>query len=399
MQTSLKPYIEILLFTSLYLLLGYLFSPQDPIFLESKIPLLSLFFAFSTLFYGVRSGLLSFFILLAYHFFIDPSNKIVELLPYLLLILVMGQFYHYWVRKNEKLQAASSYTVSRLNELNHAFYALKISHDALEKSYALKPKSIRSSLEEITSFTEDDQSHFARFLLLLQKSYQVQEATISLVQDGAFKTLTSTSKNNHLLQDDPLVQRAIQEGKSVYISQDTTKNSHYLAVIPIQEKGSRAQLLLSIESMPFLEFTENNIIAISILFSYFIDQITLKEAHKQYGKSGINKDQLFTYHYGELLTLYERFKLPSSVVVLKAEDALGFEMLQRNVAKSLRALDHYQVQKDAPFTLMILLPFTSTDMAESVVAKLTHDMQHKSCEYMVFDIENKTLISQYIKKS
>jgi len=313
-------------------------------------------------------------------------------------VLVLGQFYHYWFKKIESIEAASLYIKERLNDANHAFYALKISHDTLEKSYVVKPVSLRSSFKELETLHFKDGSHFQYFLQLLEKSYNIEGASIALLHKGTYNTVASSNnKQTKLNLNDPLVRSALQSAQTSYISQEEHKSSLYLSVIPITNHEDTIIALLTINKMPFMEFNENTIIAITILFSYFLDQVKLQEHLKKYGTNSINTDQIFTYHYDKLFSLKNSYDIDSSTIIIKAENELVLKMLKKIISTSLRSLDRYQVSKEQKNTILLLLPLTPTVIAETIIKKLQAELGSSKFEYMVFEINQKTHMRQYIE--
>ena len=397
MVKFLQAFFETSIITLFYIAIGYYLFPSDPLMLESKAPFIAILLTIVTLFHGAKHGILSLFSLNIILYLFYQPYPINQLLAYLLLVLILGQFYHYWFKKIESFEAASLYTKERLNEVNHAFYALKISHDTLEKSYTLKPASIRSAFKELENLHFKEGSHFQHFLHLLEKSYHVESASIALLSGDSYHTVATSQNHKELALDDPLIRSALQSAQTSYISQSKSKNSLYLSVIPVTNHEDTIIALLTIEKMPFLEFNENNIIAISILFSYFLDQVKLQEHVKKNGSNSINADQMLTYHYDRLLSLKENYKLDSSAIVIKTENELVLKMVEDTIKVSLRSLDRYQVLKEQDNTLLLLLPLTPTVTAETIITKLKSTLGNSKFDYMVFEINQKSLMQRYIE--
>jgi len=398
MGKILQALFETLVVTLLYIAIGYYFFPDDPLILESKAPFIAILLTIITLFHGAKYGLVSLFLLNIILYLSYQPYPINQLLANLLLVLVLGQFYHYWFKKIESIEAASLYIKERLNDANHAFYALKISHDTLEKSYVVKPVSLRSSFKELETLHFKDGSHFQHFLQLLEKSYNIEGASIALLHKGTYNTVASSNnKQTKLNLNDPLVRSALQSAQTSYISQEEHKSSLYLSVIPITNHEDTIIALLTINKMPFMEFNENTIIAITILFSYFLDQVKLQEHLKKYGTNSINADQIFTYHYDKLFSLKNSYDIDSSTIIIKAENELVLKMLKKIISTSLRSLDRYQVLKEQKNTILLLLPLTPTVIAETIIKKLQAELGSSKFEYMVFEINQKTHMRQYIE--
>ena len=395
-------YIETIVITLVYISIGIYFFPKDPLILHSDIPFLSILLIVITLFNGSKHGVVSL-VLVGSMFYLDYHQDMLSLfLSHLLLVLILGQFYHYWYNKNEKSLHESAFTKKRLKELSHAFYALKISHNILEKSYALKPQSLRTSIKELESLYFKDELNYEDFLNLISKEFHLQGVAIAELKNNTFNTLASTSKHKTLNLKDLLVEKTLQSGEASYINQvEDMKNNLYIAIIPIKNEDDIITNLLAIENMPFLEFNQNTIINIAIIFSYFIDQQKLWKEIKELGFDRLNSDALFTHSYNFALNLQKRYKTASSVIVIKAKDDFIQEKLIYLLEKELRGLDKYFTLGDYKNTIIILLPLSPKDATLNIIENVSKKSKLKNNDfsYMSFDIEQKKLIYRYIKET
>jgi len=395
MKQRLKPYFETLVVTIIYIAISYYFSPSDPLLIGGKIPFLVILFTIVTLLNGVKNGLFSLFlvslVLIKYY----HSSYLEYILFYLILVLILGQFYHNWFDKTTQLENTSNYTYRRLNEINSAFYALKISHDSLEKSYALKPKSIRSSFKELEQLYFKDGSHFENFLHFITKTYNIEGAVIAVKKGNNFQTVAAFKDDHTFKMDDPLVKNALRFEKTSYISQEENSNSSYLVVIPTKKDNEEVTSILAIKKMPFLEFHKNNIVCITILFSYFMDQLKLWKHIKDRGGKEINLNQIFNYHYDNLLSLKSNHNIDSSMIIIKSNNELAQKKIENVLKTSLRTLDKYKIENKIAH---ILLPLTNTHIADVIIRKIQDKVENQKLEYLVFGINQEKLISQYIKE-
>ncbi len=395
-------YVETIVITLAYICIGIYFFPKDPLILDSDIPFLSILLIIITLFNGSKHGVVSL-VLVGSIFYLDYHQDMLSLfLSHLLLVLILGQFYHYWYNKNEKSLQESIFTTKRLKELSHAFYALKISHNILEKSYALKPQSLRASIKELENLYFKGKLNYEDFLNLISKEFHLQGAVIAELKNGTFKTLASNSKYKTLNLKDLLVEKTLQSGEASYISQlEELENNLYLAVIPIKNEDDIITNLLAIENMPFLDFNQDTIINISIIFSYFVDQQKLWRDIKELGFKRVNDDALFTHSYNFALNLQKKYKTASSVIVIKAKDDFAKEKLTSLLKRELRGLDKYFTLGDYTNTIIILLPLSPKDTALNIIENISKKSKLKDDEfsYMSFDIEQKKLIYRYIKEN
>lgn len=395
-------YVETIVITLTYIWIGIYFFPKDPLILESDIPFLSILLIVITLFNGSKNGIVSL-VLVGSIFYLDYHQNMLSLfLSHLLLVLILGQFYHYWYNKNEKSTKESAFATKRLKELSYAFYTLKISHNILEKSYALKPQSLRLSIKELEKLYFKGRSNYEDFLNLISKEFHLQGAVIAELENGTFNTLASTSKHKTLNLKDLLVEKTLQSGEASYISQiEDIKSNLYLAVIPIKNSDDVITNLLAIENMPFLEFNQDTIINITIIFSYFIDQQKLWREIKELGFNKIDDDALFTHSYNFALNLQKRYKTASSIIVIKAKDDFVQERLISLLKRELRGLDRYFTLDDYANTIIILLPLSPKDATLNIIENISKKSRLKNDEFshLSFDIEQKKLIYKYVKEN
>ncbi len=394
-------YIEVIFITLIYIFIGLYLSPEDPLFIDSKVTFFPLFLTIITLFYGSRHGVLSLMISTTILYFYYKDEILTLFLSNLLFILIVGQFFYYWYNKHKKSQDEFEYIMSRFNELSHSFYALKISHNILEKSYTLKPQSLRASIDTLRDQYLKNRLEYSDFLKLLNREFFVQSSLIAVLKRGKFKTLSSTKDGNRVVIDDILVQKALLSTESSYIDKEQfdLKDSRYLAVIPVKDHKDSVTALLAIEKMPFLEFNQNSIINISIIFSYFMDQINISKSIKELGYKKIDDEAIFAYHYRTLETLYKRYKRDSTVIVFKVDDKLIERKLLKSLDRSLRGVDrYYRVDTNS---IILLLPFTPKEASENIVNNLikVSKLRSDELEFMRFGVAEKELIYRYIKES
>jgi hypothetical protein len=329
------------------------------------------------------------------------ENFVTLTLVHLLLVLVLGQFFHYWYNKLRKVDAEFSYTKQRLEELSNAFYTLKISHDTLEKSYAVQPHSLRLSIKELESLFYKDSSHYENFLRLIGQTFYAQESLIALKQNGTFETVASIEEKKTLKLNDPLVKKTLDSKETSYISKDTKNESLYLAVIPTKDKDDNIVALLAIDYMPFSDFNENNIISIAILFSYFINKVQLWKKFKKDGVKNIDKNTYFLHSYEIMSSLQKEYNTSSSVIIFKTKSLLTKHALTERLDITLRGLDIYQDKStNKQYIIKLFLPFTAKSATNSILNKIlsSHNLSdNNNIEYLTFGIEQDSLINQYIK--
>lgn len=395
-------YIEAIVATVIYIAIGLYFNLSDPLFIDTTVPFLSLLLIILTLFHGLRGGLISLvlvsFVLYRYYF----DEGLTLFLSHLLLILILDQFYYYWNRELKKAKAEFDYTNQRLEELSNAFYTLKISHDILEKSYTLKPHSLRSSMSILEELYFKNDSYYKNFLLLLAKSFHVEGSLLALLENESFRTVASFKDKKELDLNDALVESAINTKETSYVGdEDIDNNSLYLAVIPIKNRDNTITDILAIDKLPFTEFNQDNIISIAILFSYFTDQVKIWDQLKKRGEESVSQHALFLHTYESVEKLQETYNSNSSVIIIKIKDSLILERMVNTLNMHLRGLDKYEIhEQNGTHVITLLLPITPkescTEIINTILMKAKVD-EH-SIDFMYFNILQKALIQRYISE-
>ncbi len=396
-------YFETIAFILLYVAVGIYTNPADPLFLNSRVPILIGILSIISLFYGLKNGILSMLIVGVVMYLYYENNWLRYFLAHLFLVLIFAQFYHYWYRKIKKANSEFDYMNNRMKELSNAFYTLKISHDILEKSYTLKPKSIRSTMESIEDIFFKEGSYYESYLNLLEKLYQVQKAVLVIKKDNSFKKVASIGGDSSLKDSDPLVQKAIQTRSTTSVSKDGDNNTKYLSIIPVYDSQKDNLIaIFAIEKMAFLDFNKDNLISISVLTSYLFDQIKQWNYFKSIGKNNYSEEDVFVFEFTRLLNVKKLHDIDSTVIVFEISNELIYHKLKDKASISLRELDKtINVVKDNKYYMLILLPLTSKLAAYETAKKIMQmanvmNDNNKDLHHFLFSVEDKELIQQYI---
>ncbi len=394
-------YLEVILIVLIYLLLGLWLHPSDPLMLHTSVPFTLILLITLALYYGLTKGVLAIAIMSIVYIYNYDSKDLNRLLGYLVVTLVAGQFFHYWQQNYQRAKEEANFLKSRVDELSTSFYALKISHDELEKDYALTPRSLRRSMQKLQDIFFQKGSFYENFLNLISKSYHIQNGVIAIKKKKKFKTVCSSEDTKKLKLDDVLVQKAIEHQKMCYINGDIDdKKSRYIAVIPAI-RDDKIEAIMAISKMPFMEFNQNNLISISILFSFFLSQTKLWKFLQKEGYDSVAHERLFDYDYETLRSLNKSYKLPTAVLIFKPTDELMQQKLIEILKRTLRKTDNYKLDlNEGARSVVIILPLTALSTAQIVATKILKDakINPSKISYMGFDISQEKLISQYIKE-
>ena len=420
-------YLETVVIVTIFLLVGYSTTPNDICLIQQKIPYLIFLLSVLTLFHGFESGFIAMGILSGAMWLFYQKFPYIDFLILLMMILIFSEFHHYWTKKIRELKIGNDYKASKLNELSKAFYSLKISHDQLEKNYVVKPMSIRNAIEQIVKVNKqidiDDinainSERYKNFMSLLQKSFNMQSVLIihklNQIHDKSISLQNSiiTHSSNHTdydeaeIFDEYLIAKAIDYKKPIYISDEAGnpafkehQNSKFLAAIP-SIYNNELVAILAIEAMPFMAFNKENLTSISILLEYITVEIYKNNILNELDSFTILKDDNFRYEYNKLDYLYRKYKVNSTILVLKIDNEIQEIKIYEMVQKLLRSLDIVTCVKNKDvYYLVLLFPLNDKSAAMGFLNRLLYNIKNKNdkiFEYMTFDIKRNDLVEKYI---
>lgn len=392
-------FVETIGMLLLYLAIGYAIDPNDTLMISSDIIFLMAFISIITLFYGMINGLLIVVILSIVMFVLYDKFEYYTLLKALIFVLVLGKFHEMWSYSLRQAQTEKELLSDKLYELGTRFYALKLSHDQLELNYILKPVSLRKMMLEIINGFKDNSKSHAEIVTLIAKTYNIHRMSICDYSDGKCEVQASYGENSTKpTDDDPLIRHAVEESSIVYISDHVEEETPYLAVIPIVlEKEIKAMIL--IEDMPFMSFTENNIISLSFLIDIFYMAIHRREM-LEYNNIMKEFGVIFRFDYTRIYSLYNKFKVDSAVLVFKTNSELAAHQLNEVYVSMQRGLDTYgTVEHNGVYFTLILTPLSIDSSANVLKERILDSLDTQSrekLEYSTFNISQHTLIREYM---
>jgi hypothetical protein len=393
-------YLETALLVLGFIFFGYLIEPADPLLVHYELIYIVILMTIITMFHGIGNGLLAIFIIALAMDFLYPVFPIEFLLKLFILVLIFGEFHYFWNRKIIQNKSKNSYLRSKLNELSNAFYTLKISHDQLEKNYVFKPMSLRNSIRQLKDAYTEKKDFFKKFLTLLDKSFGVNSAEFCVVKNNKIYSVYDTEFKKKMDSSDPMIEMALAKQSPIYVSSaEVNNNSKFLAVIPAVSDDEVKGLLL-ITEMPFLSFNKDTLLSISILISYFLDEI---EKWNIIEKSATKSPLVDNEFYFELMRLYKismEFDVQSTMLVLKSKDRLLAHLVLEKARASLRSLDIVSAHHSDDYEVLgILFPFADKTSAEGFLTRLLQllklDAKDERIEYSFFDVTDLESIRRY----
>ena len=364
-----KKYLRIILesffLSAGFILLGYIWNTQDPLFLTTQKHILPYVFVIVllTLYYGLVAGIVSMLVFGLFLNFFYREFPYNTFFWYALLTFVLGEFHYFWQRKLNRYGEENSFLKEKIENLGRNFFMLKISHDQIEKNYVLKPLSIRSVLKEIRHMIiNEDPNMFKNFLMLISRFTNVDSGSLYIKKGDNFVEVAKIGEGAELEMNDPLVEKAFEGKTAVYLSVSQLSDSNrskYLSVLPVTDIDGNINGIMLITKMPFLSLNRDNLLSISVFLTYLFDEIFLSKSTGSLIKKYPQIPAYFIKELDRLIKLNRKYGIQSVIVVfyLKKEDFLesAFEQIEKN----LRGLDlSARCSFGDKEKLPVVLPFT-----------------------------------------
>ncbi|NPA42106.1 MAG: hypothetical protein GXO18_07540 [Aquificae bacterium] len=369
--------LEVVLFSVLFILVGYIFKSEDPLFMKtpfSPTVLLSLVFS---LYYGFAGGLSFFGILLVASFLLYKDIPITSLLWNLLVVLIASEFRYYWARRIRSAELEKEYLQEQISRLRKELFMLKLSHDQLEFNYIVKPYSLRRMIADLREKLLKEQREemiVKYFLNVLSQSFQIYRASIYKYSDGEFKFVASIGGTEEKIdEEDQLLRLAVESQESYFLPPKALRRIHlngrgfkYLAVVyaSLEEET----YVLTIEDMIFVNLNEETLAHIHILLLYMLEDIVFsRKVARFYDRERQECPFEFVREFYKMYELHKKVGVESSLVVFRFKDLTPD--IEHELEHTARSLDMVCFLRDRNL-VVFLLPFTAYVNAQSFANRI-----------------------------
>jgi len=366
--------IEVLFFYIILFVIGY-FLNQKYILAIKPISFLLVFLAVITLYYGIVGGLLSLavsFLPLLYFYKTFPVSFF---LWNLLMVLIFSEFNFYWNRQIKKTQEENRYYLLKFDELRKNFFFLKLSHEQIEKSYVVKPASIRNIIQKIkeTFITQDGES-YDELINLIANLFNIEKCSLHLKTGDTLRETVNIGNSISFDSSDPLIKKALEEKTTSYMPallNGEENGSQYLAVIPIVINNETQSVFL-IESMPFTNYSKENLMLIDLFLNYSFEDLEILNTMKDEIKKYINSFDIdFLKEVFNLSKVWEKFRIESFIAAYFIKDKDYEDNFQNFIEGMVRSLDIVCFVKNKG-VFFVLLPFTSNAGGKSFTIRVNN---------------------------
>ncbi len=363
--------LEVLIFSLLFVFIGYFFHGEDPLFMNTPFSPTVLLSLVLSLYYGFSGGLPFFGVLSVVSFLLYKEFPLIQLLWNLLIILISAEFRHYWYRRVKSAELEREYTQEQIARLRKELFLLKLSHDQLEFNYVAKPYSLRSMIRELRDklIKERSEESIARyFLSVLSQSFQIYRASIYRYSEGKFEVVASLGGGQTEADErDQLLRLSVEAQESYFLPPKALRNMYangervkYLAVVYASVEDYT--YVLTIEDMAFVNLNEESLTHMHILLLYMLEDIVFAKKVAHFYKESSECPFEFIREFYKMYELRHSVGVRSSIVVFKFPKLS--EEIEHELEQTARSLDMLCVSRDKG-TVIFLLPFTAYVNAKS----------------------------------
>ena len=370
-------FFEILAFLILYLIIGFSVSPEDPFFVTQPTSYFVVFLITVTLFYGLTGGMIAIFMSVAVMLYFYEKFPLDFFLWHLLLTLIAGEFHYYWMRKISLAEEERRFIEEKFEDVKRDLLLLRISHDQMERSYIIKPISVRKVLEDIKLLIQNENIPYKRFMELVAQACHIDTGAIFFKENKTFLKVAEVGDKVELNLEDPLVQNCMEKAEISYISQSYNKSSEYLAVVPVFDKNDEIVCILLIKKMPFLHLNADNIFSISVFLFWFVKEIEASRYISDLRKDFPDISPEFLKEFKKSAELKAKYGIEGSIVIfeLPEEDKSFLLFLEDRI----RGLDVLLRKNNSIF---VLLPLTSISSCKGFIERIRADtIEHFGSSY------------------
>ena len=377
---------ETLILPMVALVLGFYLNQDDPLWVDAPFPWSWLAPVILALRYGPLAGLGGAGVLLAGWLALNMGRydtfPQLFFLGGLILVMLVGEFSSLWQARTRRAETLQLYLDQRLEHLVRQYYLLRLSHDRLEQELIGRPMSMRdalATLQEVGSKAEGPDT----LLRLLSQYCQLESATLcSVVEDRLNPApLASIGVPQPVLEDDPLVQQAIETRKLCHIQQALAaqQQSRYLVAAPLLDLGGELYGLLLVEEMPFFSLQEENLQTINLLLGYYTDGLSMHALAQPILQVLPDCPTAFAFEAQRLSHILASTQVPSIVVALEFLPRAIARDLPQQIQRLKRELDEiWLIAAPDRQVLAVLMPLGDATTAEGYIQRLETWSQQKS---------------------
>lgn len=382
--------IEVMLIPAAAVALGWLFSPQDPLLVQSLYPWVWFAPVLVALRYGVTPGLAGCVPLIISWYVAEQLGRLPASfgLEYFfaggLLVLLCGEYSDIWRDRNLRLEESNVYLAERLSRITKRHLLLNLSHDRLEHEMLARPSSLRDALVRLRAIATAGDANSPmpgaqELLHLLAQYVNIESATLyTLIPHGENHELgeavVQLGEPEVLQADDELLRLALQQRQLAHIaSHDLSLNrrTQQLVIAPLLAGSDEMIGVLSVTRMPFFALNVENLQMMSVILSYYADTVRSGPAARAIQQRLPGIPVQFAEEFARVRGLQERTGMASQILVMRF-DGEHKRSIPAEFLRIKRGLDVYwQTEVQGQPTIAVLMPLASP----SAMAGFTHRIE------------------------
>lgn len=374
-------WVEVLIITSLAIILSRLSSPEDPFYLTKGFPwpvvapiLVGLRYGF---FHSLGSSIALLLAMEVTHR-IDGSEFTQFSTGYAIFVLVIGmivgEFRDRWERELVRTKVTRDYHKKRLDEFTRSYHVLKVSHDRIEQQLSSSSLNLRGALvalrKKISKIDAEEvtlESVGGVILDQLREYGSFEKASLYLYDKGELQTspVASLGEAEILTVEDPLLRDCISEGKVTaidpkFLSIHSSEETNCMMCIPLVDHNRTIHGVVVVYALPFFSLTKTITGFLSVMGGYIADIFAAKAEHGQVD------DPVFSSLLSNIkrsIYLESAYQLPSVIYSIKVPsdgNSHAYSPTLANITNQLkRGLDIvYTTKNELETNIVILMPMT-----------------------------------------
>ncbi|WP_349707477.1 PelD GGDEF domain-containing protein [Comamonas sp. w2-DMI] len=390
-QTSERPGIvvaETLLLPLLALLIGYVFSRSDPLWVHDEFPWSWLAPMVVALRYGPIAGLSAAGVLLMgwLGFNWDDLSRFPQkyFLGGLIIIMVVGEISSLWRARIRRARTAQFYTDQRTEQLIRQHYLLRLSHDRLEQELIGRPVSMRDAIN-VLSGLQGGPGDAQSLLNLLAQFCQISVASLIPVHNGVpeSRAIAQLGGASEVQPHDPLVRQTLDTQVLSHISQGlaNTQQTRYLVVAPMLDLSGELYGLLLVEEMPFFALQEETLQTINLLLGYYTDSIAANQLARPLLQAFPKCPPSFAFELQRMEHVNRSARLSSVIVVLELSPQAVQSQMAQQLMRLERMLDRsWLIEAAGKQWLAILMPLGTEATAEGYLDRIENWLSQRGTD-------------------
>ncbi len=377
-------WLEVVVISLLAAALGFVFHPEDPLWVNSGFPWIWIASVLLALRYGVFPGVVSSLLILAVWLLLERHGASHFPKEYflggVLLVMLSGQFNIIWESRLMRAKQVNEYIDERLAQLTHQHHILILSHQNLEQEFFSKPVTFRDAIIRLNALLNDEPSLTGAaeqsLLKLLTQYCQLESAAFFVAEAGGYKKICEIGTPPPLESHDPLLQYALSQKTLAHLAMQELDEkevslSPFLIVSPIFLESGELLGVLAVERLPLFALTTETLQMIAVILEYYADSRNSSASTFKLRETFPNIPVDFAQQLVKMLHLQGKFGIESHIVVISLPRNETSLLAAGRLEGVRRALDvGWIVLREREVLILNLLPLSNQKSVEGYFSRI-----------------------------